>query len=186
MMRLTADYERIRDEFIGHPYVTVEPASRQVPPERYVVTYRVPGLRWDSHEERPIRADLHTAEIYLHAEYPREKPKCVLKTPIWHPNFGNYICIGDHWAAGESLVDVIVQIGDMIQYRVYNPQSALNLAAGRWATEHRHLFPIGNLNVLQAEPDISFDATARRQKATDLDIFLGLTIRQDDLDITIR
>lgn len=186
LMRLQADYERIRDEFVGHPYVSVEPASQIRPPERYNVTYRVPGLRWNSRGQCAEVAHQHVAEIYLHAEYPREKPKCVLKTPIWHPNFGGYICIGDHWAAGETLVDVIVQIGDMLQYRVYNPDSPLNLPAARWAIQHRGMLPVGSLNILQAEPEIALDGVPGRMPLDDLGISLAAAPLPENLEITIE
>lgn len=153
LRRLAADYERIRDSFTGHPYIEVKPVSGN-PPERYVVTYRVPGLKLDGLLRRPVPANLHRVEIYLGAEYPRGKPVCKMLTPIFHPNFGSWICIGDHWAAGETLVDVIVKIGNMIQYRDYNTRSALNLQAARWAEANRHRLPIGRLDLYPKEPDI--------------------------------
>jgi len=156
LRRLSADYDKVRTEFAGHKYIKVETLSGS-PPERYRITFHVKGLRWDAAQNRPIVVSNHVAEIYLHNEYPREKPQCRLLTEIWHPNFGPYICIGDHWAAGESLVDVIVQIGDMIQYKSYNPKSPLNGLAARWAVENQRFFPVGNVDLYQAEPDISLD-----------------------------
>jgi ubiquitin-protein ligase len=153
LRRLAADYERIRNEFAGHPYIQAQPISGN-PPDRYLVTFRVPGLRWDSRLNRPVETSFHQADIYLHNDYPREKPRCVLRTEIWHPNFGSWICIGDHWAAGETLADVIIQIGEMIQYQNYNPKSPLNAQAAKWAREHEHLFPVGRVNLWQPEPEI--------------------------------
>jgi len=48
----------------------------------------------------------------------------VLETPIFHPNFGSYICIGDFWAAGETLTDIIIKIGQMIMYQDLQPQES--------------------------------------------------------------
>jgi len=154
LRRLLSDYEKVRTEFAGHPYIDVIPLGGQ-PPERYRVTYRLKGLRWDKRQSRPIVVSQHVAEIILHQEYPREKPQCRMLTEIWHPNFGPYICIGDHWAAGETLADVIVQIGDMIQYKSYNPKSPLNGLAARWALDNRAYLPVGNIDLYQAEPDIT-------------------------------
>jgi len=185
ILRLNADYEKMRTEFLGHKYVKVEPVG-PIPPERYIVTYRVPGIRWDTASNRPFVVNEHIAEIYLHSDYPREKPKCVLKTPIWHPNFGSYICIGDHWAAGETLVDIIVQIGDMIQYKSYNPKSPLNGAAARWAVENRHMFPVGRVDILQAEPDVDFGTPQSTSQEDDLGIVLGPRPGSNDLEIELR
>lgn len=156
LRRMAADYEKVRTEFVGHPYISVEPLGGN-PPERYRVTYRVKGLRWDQAHNRPVVVSHHVAEIYLHSEYPREKPQCRLLTEIWHPNFGSYICIGDHWAAGETLADIIIQIGDMIQYKSYNPKSPLNGLAAHWAVKNQQHFPIGNIDLYQAEPEIIID-----------------------------
>jgi hypothetical protein len=159
-----ADYELIRNEFTGHPRIEVQ-AAGGYPPERYVVTYRVPGIQALDQAEAPIIGNHHVAEIYLHQGYPREKPKCVLRTPIFHPNFGSYICIADHWAPGETLVDVIVHIGQMIQYQSYNPQSPLNGLAARWAREHAPLLPVGNETLYQPEPEIRFGGDDRDRGA---------------------
>jgi hypothetical protein len=98
----------------------------------------------------------HEAEIYLHADYPRSKPKCVMHTDIFHPNFGDHICIGDDWAAGENLVSIIMQIGRMICFQEYNPKSPLNAVAARWAKENEKLFPLFEGDLYQPEVDIEF------------------------------
>ena len=172
MRRLMSDYEKIRTEFAGHKYITVEPIGGQ-PPERYRVTYRLKGLRWDRRQNRPIVIGNHVAEIVLHREYPREKPQCRLLTEIWHPNFGPYICIGDHWAAGETLADVILQIGDMIQYKSYNPKSPLNGLAARWAVDNRAYLPVGNIDLYQAEPDITLEDWADEKAEPEIELHDG-------------
>ncbi len=176
LRRLYADWQQIRDEFAGHPYINVTPLHGN-PPEAYRVEYRIKGLELDPATNRPRERDNHVAEIYLHQGYPREKPKCVLLTPIFHPNFGNYICIDDYWAAGETVVDIVIQIGQMIQYQSYNPKSPLNAVAARWAQQHEHLFPIDTTDLYQPDIDLElFDmgsgAAPGGEKQDDLDIEL--------------
>jgi len=186
LRRLAADYDKIRTEFAGHPYIDVEPV-RGNPPERYRVTYRVRGIRELDSGKRPIYQDMHVATIYLHSGYPREKPKCTLETPIWHPNFGSYICIGDHWGAGETLMDVIVQIGDMIQYKSYNPKSPLNGTAAIWAKQHERYFPVGNIDLYQPEPEIGLEGGVPGPAEDDLGIILhAYEAETDDLDIELH
>lgn len=184
LRRLLADYEKVRTEFVGHKYITVEAMSGQ-PPEKYRVTFRLKGLRWDAAQDRPVVVSLHVAEIVLQQDYPREKPQCRLLTEIWHPNFGPYICIGDHWAAGESLADVIVQIGDMIQYKTYNTKSPLNGLAARWAQENSAFLPVGNVDLYQAEPEISFDDWAS-EAAPDHGGAEVLPVPPHDMEIELR
>lgn len=183
--RLHADYEMICSEFAGHPYVLVVANLPKDPPERYTVTYRVPGLRWEEGKRDAVVVHEHVAEIYLHSGYPREKPRCALKTPIWHPNFGSYICIGDHWTAGETLVDVIVQIGDMIQYRTYNPKSPVNRRAAEWALANRWRFPVGNLSILQ--PHAQEPAVPSRPSTVpdELGISLLTAPEEPDIDVSV-
>lgn len=154
--RLIADYHALMDEFTGHPHVTVAP-GRGDPPEEYTITYRVPGLVPGANGGPPQVSNLHKAMIRLTADYPRLKPHCQLLSPAFHPNFGAYICVGDHWAAGETIVDLVVKIGDMLQYRVYNVRSALNINAANWAVKNASRFPIGNVNLYAPEPEIVLD-----------------------------
>jgi ubiquitin-protein ligase len=179
LRRLMADFELIKDEFTGSPHVQVQPVQGN-PPERYLVTYRVRGLRWDAARNCPVELGLHKAEIYLGADYPREKPKCLMHTEIFHPNFGSYICIGDHWAAGETLADVIVQIGDLIQYREYNVKSPLNAVAAQWTMQNERLLPLGNIELRQAEPDIELSLGAGEAPRP-----MAPALADDEVEITL-
>lgn len=150
MRRIASDWEQIRKDFAGHKNIIVTPAGGN-PPEQYNVTYFVNGIYLlpDGRIETLAR---HEVEITLHSEYPRYKPICKIKTPIWHPNFRDgQICIGDIWGAGESLSDIIINIGDMIQYKSWNSYSPLSADAAQWAMDNKHLFPVGNINLHVAD-----------------------------------
>lgn len=150
MRRIASDWEQLQKDFGNHPYIKVTPMGPE-PPERYHITYFVNGIYLlpDGSIQTLGR---HDVEITLHADYPRYKPLCKILTPIWHPNFRDgQICIGDIWGAGESLSDIIINIGDMIQYKSWNSYSPLSADAAKWAIEHKHMFPVGNLNLYQGE-----------------------------------
>lgn len=152
LRRLSADFESVRGEFSGHPYVHVTPLGPNRPPEAYRVVYRLHGLHLQG--DQPVAVNHHEVEIHLPLGYPREKPMCTPLTPIFHPNIKDYYCIQDYWAAGQSLVDTIAKIADMIQYRVYNTASPLDAIAARWALQNPTLFPIGNVVVGVPEVEI--------------------------------
>ncbi|MHB8996009.1 MAG: ubiquitin-conjugating enzyme E2 [Armatimonadota bacterium] len=173
LRRIYSDYQSVVEEFTGNPYVTVTPVQGD-PPEEYVVEYRIKGLELDPASNRPRERSVHRARIYLHKDYPREKPKCVLETPIFHPNFGNYICIGDFWAAGETLTDIIIKIGQMIMYQDFNPKSPLNAVAARWAEQNARLLPIDNKDLYQPELELEIELEAVEEPAA---------ADSDDLDI---
>lgn len=150
MRRLASDYEQVRKDFAGHKNIIVTPIGDE-PPEKYHVTYFVNGI-YLLEDGRIETLGRHEIEITLHAEYPRYKPICKILTPIWHPNFRDgQICIGDIWGAGESLSDIIINIGDMIQYRSWNSYSPLSADAAQWAMENKHLFPVGNIDLYIAD-----------------------------------
>ncbi len=85
--------------------------------------------------------------------------------PIFHPNIRDYFCIADYWAAGTTLADVIVKLGDMIQWRVYNTASPLDAIAARWAAEQEYsgIFPIGNVDLGVADFEIAIRSRALEQ-----------------------
>lgn len=157
-----ADHNGVRAEFSGHPHVSIEAIGPRNPPERYHVQFRLRGLALEG--DQPVYRDVHEAEIQLTLEYPRGKPYCVPLTPIFHPNIKDYFCIADYWAAGMSLVDVVVKLGDMIQWKVYNPKSPLDAIAARWAIQQEqtgtNLFPTGNVNLGVADFEIQLKSTA--------------------------
>lgn len=163
--RLKADYDKMVSEFTGHKYISFESNNDNSEfPEKYFVTFRgieSVKLAKDSDKENrkvePIK--IHKAEIYLHSDYPRIKPQCFLLTEIFHPNIRksspNDICIGDYWSSGETLVDIVYQIGEMIMFQNYNVKSPLNGIAAKWAKENENLFPIDSTNIRSAEPEIN-------------------------------
>lgn len=163
MRRIASDYEQIKKDFAGHKNIIVTPIGEE-PPEKYHVTYFVNGIYLlpDGRIETQGR---HEVEITLHADYPRYKPICKILTPIWHPNFRDgQICIGDIWGAGESLSDIIINIGDMIQYKSWNSYSPLSADAAKWAMDNKHLFPVGNVELHIAD-------YASAKDTVDIDLF---------------
>jgi len=140
LRRLKADYARIEQAFEGHRQIRIVKTTGN-PPDRYQIEYRLESLALNG--ERVVKRDRHVAEIYLTTGYPRQPPQCRMLTPIFHPNVDpNAICVGDHWAAGESLPNLVVRIGEIIAYQSYNTKSPLNGEAARWCEENRRLLPI--------------------------------------------
>lgn len=144
MRRIASDYEQIKKDFTGHKNILVTAVGSDDLPEKYHVTYYVPGI-YLLPDGQVASLTKHEVDITLHADYPRYKPICKITTPIWHPNFRDgQICIGDIWGAGESLSDIIINIGDMIQYKSWNASSPLSADAAQWAIENQHMFPVGH------------------------------------------
>lgn len=155
--RLENDYVKLRERFDGHPFITVEPLG-VVPPEQYRVTYRVPSLRLNE-KNAAMQANVTVVEFQLPAGYPKEKPHAISRVDVFHPNFGAYVCIADYWSPAQSLADIIIEVGEMLQWQKYNIQSPLNAVAANWAVENMHQLPIGYVNLQQATATTSITIT---------------------------
>jgi ubiquitin-protein ligase len=116
------------------------------PPDRYRVVYEVRGLIWTPGADAPALCEQHEGEFYLHRDYPRRPPQIIWRTPIFHPNIlsvgdGGAVCIGG-WSPSESLADLVVRVGEMIQFRSYNPDDVLNREAAVWVETHAECLPV--------------------------------------------
>jgi len=146
LIRLYNDYKEVTELIGDHPYIEIQDVKGD-PPERYLINYKIKGLVQNRKEI--IEKDSHLCEIILSGDYPRQEPICrLISMVVFHPNIApNKVCIADHWAAGESLSDVIIRIGEMICYQNYNIKSPLNGEAAKWAEENIRRFPIDNANL---------------------------------------
>lgn len=135
--RLLADEKSMRAAFGSSGAIRLIDAIG-TPPEMYVVEFHVNSL-----QARDEPLGVHRAEVQLTSDYPRVGPACRMLTPAFHPNIdASHICIGDHWAAGERLVDLVVRIGEMLAYQAYNIRSPLNAEAAMWADLNADKLPI--------------------------------------------
>lgn len=113
-----------------------------MPPELYRFQYSLRGL-YVASDGSILERNEHLLEVNLTLGYPRRAPQCRMLTPVFHPNFDDSsVCIGDFWAAAESLDDLIIRIGRMIAYQEYNTKSPLNGLAAKWAAQNPHLLPV--------------------------------------------
>jgi len=149
--RLTADAEQMRTAFANSPYIRVISAEGN-PPDLYRLAYTIKSLDRGKKPNQPVNRHTHEVEIQLTSEYPRISPKCRMLTPIFHPNIDQTtICVGDHWAAGERLVDLAVRIGEMLAYQAYNIKSPLNAEAAMWADLNQDKLPTDSSDLHPAD-----------------------------------
>src|SRR5688572_10046887 len=138
--RLMADAKQMTEAFANSPLIKVRPVAGD-PPEAYHVEYAIRGL--ERLKGKPVPREHHLVEIQLTSDYPRLSPQCKMLTPFFHPNIDpTTICVGDHWTAGERLVDLTVRIGEMIAFQAYNIQSPLDAEAAMWADLNSTSLPV--------------------------------------------
>ncbi|HWE95298.1 MAG TPA: ubiquitin-conjugating enzyme E2 [Tepidisphaeraceae bacterium] len=130
--RLMADAQQMATAFADSATIRIKSIVGE-PPETYQIEYRVAGLQ-PGRRGKPKPQNTHLVEIQLASEYPRIAPHCRMLTPVFHPNIDETtICVGDHWTAGERLVDLVARIGEMLAYQAYNIKSPLDGEAAMWA-----------------------------------------------------
>ncbi len=140
LRRLQNDHRDLVDFLRGHPAIRLVKIEGD-PPEKYHVEYLVKGVEKKGTDI--MFKDRHVAEIILTLDYPSQEPLCRMLTPVFHPNIDPHvICITDRWAAGESLTDVVVRIGRMLCYQIYNIKSPRNAEAAKWTAENLDRFPL--------------------------------------------
>jgi ubiquitin-protein ligase len=145
--RLKADAEQMRAAFGDFAFIKLRNMHGD-PPDVYELEYFVKGLERIPGRKEPIERNYHLVEIRLISDYPRMGPACKMLTPIFHPNIEPAsICVGDHWTAGERLVDLAVRIGEMITYQAYNIKSPLDAEAAMWADLNMRNLPIDERNI---------------------------------------
>ncbi|HEX8340600.1 MAG TPA: ubiquitin-conjugating enzyme E2 [Tepidisphaeraceae bacterium] len=138
--RLLADAASVREAFAQHPRIKLASAEGD-PPDTFVFEFNVSGLERDA-KGKIVPRQTHRAEVKLGADYPRLPPVCRMLTPVFHPNIdAAHVCIGDHWTAGERLIDLVTRLGEMLAYQAYNIRSPLDGEAAMWADLNAEKLP---------------------------------------------
>jgi ubiquitin-protein ligase len=140
--RLRNDYQRIRDLVNRSELIHILHTDGD-PPEKYLIQFSCRGVEKLAPGGKPGYRDLHEVSIYLHAEYPLKQPQLKWLTPIFHPNIHSTgaVCIGAWWPA-KTLDELILTLGEMVQYKNLGPKDPMNSKAAAWAMRNKGLFPI--------------------------------------------
>jgi len=168
--RLRNDYRRILDLVDRSELIHVV-ATDGDPPERYRIRFTCTGVEKLLATGRPVMRDVHEVSVYLHAEYPLKQPQLKWLTPIFHPNIHvtGAVCIGAWWPA-KTLDELLLTLGEMVQYKNYDPRDPMNSKAATWALQNKKSFPVDRREL-------------KGQSLSDL-IKIG-DEQSDDLDINI-
>jgi len=125
--RLAIEYTKLmnladRSRFIKIDPVEVRPGW---PPEKYVVTYTCRGIARINADDSPVPSNFHQVQMYLGREFPTHEPHLKWLTQIWHPNIQHeephQVCTNNlqNWFPAKPLVDLVVAMGEMVQYKWY-------------------------------------------------------------------
>ncbi len=168
--RLRNDHDRIRDLVNRSEFIHIV-ATEGEPVEKYLIRFSCRGVEKVTPSGKPIYRDAHDVSVYLHSEYPLKQPQLKWLTPIFHPNIHvtGAVCIGAWWPA-KTLDELLLTLGEMVQYKNFDPRDPMNSRAATWALRNKRLFPID-------------DRDLKGQSIADL-IILG-DEESDELDINL-
>ncbi len=140
--RLRNDYGHVRSLVNRSEFINILTTDGD-PVEKYLIRYTCQGVEKITPSGKPLLRDVHEVSIYLHAEYPLKQPQLKWLTPIFHPNIHvtGAVCIGAWWAA-KTLDELLMTLGEMIQYKNYDPRDPMNSKAAAWALRNKRLFPV--------------------------------------------
>lgn len=153
--RLESEYRELRAAFDAEDKIDII-AIGPVPADKYRIVYKVPSLRLNS-QDQPIRVDATVVEITLPMGYPKVPPvaNTIAGDVVFHPNFNaTKICLADHWAPARQLVDIVKEIGEMLQWQKFNIRSPLNAAAADWSQKHADQIPLSSYQLGTGEVKI--------------------------------
>jgi ubiquitin-protein ligase len=166
MRRLRGDYELMRELDARSDLIsfTASSPNPNLPPERYIVTFKCKSVVGIDFLGNPKYGEHHQVEIYLHNQYPHRWPGMKWLTPIWHPNINHLngsVCIdAAWWAASRSLDRLVVMLGEMLQFKNYHddptkPPFPWDAESARWSREYRkthpNVFPVDQRELLRPE-----------------------------------
>ncbi len=169
--RLRNDYQRIR-ELVNRSELIRVLATEGDPPEKYLIRFSCRGIEKVAPNGKPVYRDVHEVTIYLHAEYPLKQPQLKWMTPIFHPNIHSTgaVCIGAWWPA-KTLDELLLTLGEMVQYKNLGPKDPMNSRAASWALRNKRMFPI--------------DRRPLKGKSIENQIKIMIAEDSDDLEINI-
>lgn len=109
--------------------------SGKRPPDKYLIIYRVKSIVGIDADQMPIYGYEHKVSIELPPMYPASDgglPSIFMQTKLWHPNVRwsgtkeNYVCAdGPSLGAWHKLDDLVVRVGEIIQYKNYLAENVL-------------------------------------------------------------
>lgn len=142
--RLRNDYKLVR-ELVNRSDLIEVVATESDPPDKYRVRFTCRGVEGIHPNGDPIYRNSHEVTIYLHAEYPLKQPQLKWQTPIFHPNIHitGAVCIGAWWPA-KTLDELLLTLGEMVQYKNFEPRDPMNSKAAAWAMRRKNFFPVDN------------------------------------------
>lgn len=142
LSRLENEWRRLQRAFAYHPHVTLTPLSGD-PPAVYQVDFRLTTVIVNPRTSQLEYVANATVQIFLPPAFPNQSPTVMPVTAIFHPNVSyEGLFLEGLWHPNETLLGLIRKVGDVLAYRSFDPDYAVNPAAMDWLTANQSILPI--------------------------------------------
>lgn len=141
--RLAIEYTKLMNLAGRSNFIEVHPVEVQPgwPPEKYIITYRCRGIASLDANSLPVVSEFHQVSMYMGSDYPLKEPYLRWLTPIWHPNIEHlephHVCTNNvqNWFAAKPLAELVLAMGEMVQYKHYHAKWVSPFPLDRTAAE---------------------------------------------------
>jgi ubiquitin-protein ligase len=141
LTRLEGEWRRLQRSFAFHPHVSVHPL-RGDPPSEYQVDFRLKTLLIDESGQLQY-ADGASVHIWLPPQFPHDPPLVRPMSGLFHPNVSwEGFHLQSAWKPAETLAGLVRRLGDLLAWRIFDPESVVNTAALDWLNANPDSVPL--------------------------------------------
>jgi ubiquitin-protein ligase len=150
-LRLQNEWRRLQRETAYHPFVQLVPLHGS-PPFEYQIEYRLRTLALAEDGQLDFTPTC-TIQLSLPDGFPLQPPDVRPLTPLFHPNVSQEsIQLIPAWDPNTSLLDVVMNVGRLLAFQLYDPHQVSNPDAMQWVEQ--------NFSSLPTDPDADFSTNA--------------------------
>jgi hypothetical protein len=138
MRRLKKDFELIQEINARSDLISVkaEKTTGNLPPEKYIVTYKCKGIIGIDKKGNPKFGNKHEVEIYLHNQYPQRWPgmKWLTLSGIPISTMPTVVCalMPPGGLPAALWIVLVIMLGEMVQYKNYHDDPKKPPFPGIW------------------------------------------------------
>ena len=141
LVRLEYEWRRLQRAFAYHPYVRIV-SMRDDPPGEYEIEFTLRTLMVGESGELEY-ADSAPVRVWLPPSFPYSPPVVRPLTGLFHPNVSwQGVHLSSWWQPTDTLVAFLKKIGELLAWRVYDPDAIVNPLAMDWLEQNPSLLPL--------------------------------------------
>jgi ubiquitin-protein ligase len=150
LVRLEYEWRRLQRAFAYHPYVRIV-SMRDDPPGEYEIEFTLRTLMVGESGELEY-ADSAPVRVWLPPSFPYSPPVVRPLTGLFHPNVSwQGVHLSSWWQPTDTLVAFLKKIGELLAWRVYDPDAIVNPLAMDWLEQNPSLLPLDTTADFAAE-----------------------------------